>query len=124
MTGTSNAHLLRQADEPVFTLLKKLRSAVRTGRKLCLSPDEWPVLLRFDIYDALCRTEANEMRKACALDADNDNTNWAASGCGSGPTQEPGASAGSSVAVTGVLSRGARQRLSEAMLEVRHRRKP
>lgn len=103
--------------------MKKFRSAVRTGRKLHLNTEEIAILLRPEIYETISRLEADEMRKACALSADNDNISWAASGYGSGPTPEPGASAGSSVAATDAMSRGARQRLSEAMLEVRHRRK-
>jgi hypothetical protein len=112
------------ADQPVLSLLKKLRSSVRTGRKLHLDREEIAILLRPEIYEAISRFEAEEMRRVCALDADNDNTSWADSGYGSGPTPERGASAGSNAVDTVDLSRGARLRLSEAILEVRRRRKP
>jgi hypothetical protein len=108
----------------VFTLLKKLRSSVRTGRKLHLDGEEIAILLRPEIYEAISRLEAEEMRRTCALNADNDNTSWGASGCGSVSTPGPGAFAGSSAVAADAIQRGARLRLSEAMSEVRHRRKP
>jgi hypothetical protein len=103
--------------------LKKLRSSVRTSRKLHLDREEIAILLRPEIYEAISRLEAEEMRRSCALNADNDNTSWAVSGYGSAPTPEPGASAGSSAAASEAMSRGARLRLSEAMSELRHRRR-
>ena len=121
MAGTN---ALREPEaQSVLTLLKKLRSSVRTGRKLHLDTEEIAIILRPEIYEAICKLEAEEMRKACALSSDNDNTSWAASGCGNVPTPERGASAGSSVAATDVMSRGARLRLSEALSELRHLKK-
>lgn len=86
--------------------------------------EEIAILLRPEIYDAISRLEAEAMRNVCALEADNDNTRLAAFGYGSAPTREPGASVGSSVGATDAMSRGARLRLSVAMSEVRHRKRP
>jgi hypothetical protein len=120
-TVAPRLHHMESRTQPVVALIRKLRSSVRTGRKLHLDTEEIAVLLRPEIYELISRLEAEEMRKACALNADNDNTSWAASGCGSDPTPERGASAGLSATATGATSRGARLRLSEAMSEVRHR---
>lgn len=126
MSGSSTLalQLTERGTHPVFSLLKKLRSSVRTGRKLHLSTEEIAILLRPEIYEAISRLEAEEMRIACALSAENDNTSWAAFGSGSALTPEPGASAGSNGVDKGAIQRGARLRLSEAMLEVRHRSRP
>jgi hypothetical protein len=110
--------------EPILSLLKKLRSSARTNRRLHLDPEERQILLQDEFYQLLCQREAKAMRYVCARDADNDNISLAASGYGSEPTPAPGASAGSSVATMDALRRGARLRLSEAMLEVRHRKRP
>lgn len=121
-TGVRSKGAREAQSQPVFSLLKKLRSSVRTGRKLHLSVEEIAILLRPEIYEAISRLEAEEMRKACALDADNDN-NLGIIGSGSGQTTGPGASAGSNVAELEVVSRGARLRLSEAKSELLLRRK-
>ena len=105
------------------SLARKLRSSVRTGRRLHLDAPEIAVLLMDEIYSVICRLEAEEMRIACARDADNDNR-LGIIGCGSDPTAARGASAGSSAAEMDVKSRGARLRLSEAMLELKRPRKP
>src|SRR6266542_4720771 len=91
---------------PALTLLKKMRSSVRTGRKLHLTTEEIAILLRPEIYEAISRLEAEEMRRACALNAENDNTGWAASGSGNAPTPELGASAGLSVVDKDAIQRG------------------
>jgi hypothetical protein len=116
---------LRASDlrtRPVSTLLKKLRSSVRTSRKLHLNIEEIAILLRPDIYEAISRLEADEMRKVCALDAENDNS-LGIIGSGSGLTMGLGVSAGLSAAEMEAVSRGARLRLSEAKSELLLRRK-
>jgi hypothetical protein len=107
--------------QPVLTLLKKLRSSVRTGRKLHLDREEITILLRPEIYESISRLEAEEMRRACVLNADNDNK-LGTIGSGSAPTVGHGASAGSNAADMGAMSRGARLRLCEAMSGLTHPR--
>lgn len=108
---------------PIISLANKLRRAIHNGTKLHLESGEVAMLLHDQIYNAISRLEAEELRNACARDADNDNTNWAASGCGSAPTQEPGASAGLNASELEAVSRGARLRLSEARSELLLRKK-
>jgi hypothetical protein len=105
------------------SLARKLRSSVRTGRRLHLDAPEIAVLLMDEIYSVICRLEAEEMRIACAREADNDNR-LGIIGSGSDPTAAPGASAGSSAAERDAMSRGARLRLSEALSELNRPRKP
>jgi hypothetical protein len=98
-------------DHPVFELLDKLRSSLRTGRKLHLDTASARVLLNPEIYETITRLEAEEMRKACARATANDN-NLGSSGCGIGTARAHGSSAGLKSEVTAeVTSRGARQRL-------------
>jgi hypothetical protein len=104
------------------SLARKLRSSVRTGRRLHLAAPEIAVLLTDEIYSVICRLEAEEMRIACARGADNDNR-LGIIGCGSDLTAARGASAGSNAAEMDAMSRGARLRLSEALSEVDRPRK-
>ena len=120
MPTAANEHA---TDANATSLAKKLRSSIRTGRRLHLQSPEIAVLLRDEIYSVICRLEAEEMRNTCARDADNDNS-LGIIGSGSGPIPGPGASAGSSAAETDAMQRGARLRLSEAMLELKRPRKP
>lgn len=123
MTGTSARGLRPSTSsaQPVFTLLKKLRSSVRTGRKLHLDREEIAILLRPEIYDAISRLEAEEMRRVCALDADNDNS-LGIIGSGSDLAPKRGQSAGLKTDLE-ALSRGARARaLSEVKLTTRRRK--
>lgn len=111
-----------EPDEPILSLLKKLRTSARTNRRLHLDPEEREVLLEDKIYQLLCQREAKTMRKACAFNADNDNSSEII-GSGSGQTMGLGAFAGSTAAQTEAVSRGARLRLSEAKLELQLRKK-
>ena len=103
-------------------LANKLRSAARTGRKLHLDFEHVAVLMSAPIYQAISTLEAEEIRKTCAVAQTNDN-NVGSSGCGSAPTTESGASAGSNIVPLDAASRGARSRLSEAMSELQLRKK-
>jgi hypothetical protein len=109
--------------DPIIELMKRLRRAAQTSTgKLHLSNKAARVLLRHDIYQILARMEAEEMRKACVNAIANDN-NLGSSGSGSGQTPEPGTSAGSkSVPEMEATSRGARLRLSEAVMQIDHLR--
>lgn len=109
-------------NHPVFPLVEKLRSAVRTGRKLHLSLEEVRVLLRDEIYQPIARLEAEEMRKACDALHTNDN-NSETSGSGSALTPAPGVFAGSNVVPMDAASRGARQLLQEEAELMRRRKK-
>jgi hypothetical protein len=111
------------ATAPVVSLAKKLRRAINNGTKLHLECEEVAVLLHDEIFPAISRLEAEEMKKKCARDADNDNS-LGIIGSGSVPTAGPGASAGSNAAERDAMSRGARLRLSEALSELNHPRKP
>lgn len=107
---------------PAFSITDKIKKAAQTGRPPKFTIPEVQILLRDEIYSAIARLEAEEMRKACEFDADNDNS-WAATGFGNEQTQALGASAGSSAGAGDVMSLGARRRLSVAMSEVRHLKK-
>ena len=110
-------------EPPILELMDKLRSAMRTGRKLHLSQEHIQILLQDQIYRNLAQLEANEMRNACAHATANDNK-LGSIGSGSGQTQEPGASAGLKDEPTAeATSRGARQRLLEEVSQIA-RRKP
>jgi hypothetical protein len=109
--------------DPIVELMKRLRRAAQTpNRKLHLFNEIARVLLRHDIYQILARMEGEGMRKACVSAIAND-TNSVSSGFGKGQTPEPGRSAGlKSVPETEVTSRGARLRLSEAVMQIDHLR--
>lgn len=108
---------------PVFSMTVKIKKAAHSGKSIKLTVAEVEILMRDEIYLAITRLEAEEMRKACASDADNDNSS-VASGYGSATTPELGASVGLSEDETDAMSRGARLRLSEAISEVRRLKKP
>ena len=101
----------------------KIKRAARTGKTARFTAAEIEILLRDEIYLAITRLEAEEMRKACAGDGDNDN-NLGIIGSGSAPTAGPGASAGSNAAEMDAKSRGARLRLSEAIAELKRPKMP
>jgi hypothetical protein len=111
------------ATAPVLSLAKKLRRSINNGTKLHLEFEEAAVLLHDEVFPAISRLEAEEMKKKCARDADNDNS-LGVIGSGSAPTAARGASVGSSAAEMDAMSRGARLRLSEAMSELKRPKKP
>ena len=102
---------------PIFGLMKRVRSAAGTGRKLHLDPEHVQVLLSEEVYRVICNLEAMEMRKACAAVVTNDNS-VESSGSGSDPTTASGASAGSNIVPLNAASRGARSRLTAAVSEL------
>ena len=108
---------------PAFSITDKIKKAAQTGRPPKFTIPEVQILLRDEIYSAIARLEAEEMRKACEFDADNDNSS-AFTGSGNEQTPALGASAGLSVGATEVMALGARQRLSVAMSEVKLHKKP
>jgi hypothetical protein len=104
----------------ILSLVKKLRSSIRTQRNLHLKPEEIAVLLHDDIFNALSRLEADALREECALAIANDNKLGLITS-GSAPKPAPGTSAGSKPELTDALARGARARaLSEVKLTSRH----
>ena len=107
---------------PIFGLRKRLRSAAGTGRTLHLDPEHLQVLLSDEVYRVISNMEATEIRKACDALEINDN-NVETTGFGSDRTTAPGAFAGSNIVPLDVASRGARSRLTEAMLEIQLRKK-
>lgn len=108
---------------PIFELTKRLRSAAKTGRRLHLEPEHVELLLREEIYSVMTAIEAKEMRAACRAATANDNaTSLVTSGCGSGQTAEPGASAGATIIPMDAASRGASRLLREEA-ELMRRRK-
>jgi hypothetical protein len=111
-----------KAEHPVFGLVDRLRSAVRTGRRLHLDPEHVQVLMDDQVYLALSKLEAREMRRL--LEAAGTATSLASSGSGSGPGSSPGTSAGSSAICTDAVSRGASQLLrQEVDLTLRRKRR-
>jgi hypothetical protein len=111
------------ATAPIVSLARKLRRAINNSTKLHLECEEVAVLLHDEIFPAISRLEAEEMKKKCARAADNDNR-LGIIGSGSDRTAARGASAGSNAAERDAMSRGARLRLSEALSELNHPRKP
>lgn len=109
-------------EHPVHSVTEKIKKAARTGKSIRFTITEVEVLLREEIYQPIARLEAEEMRKACAREGENDNS-LGIIGSGSARTPAPGASAGLSADAMDVMSLGARQRLSEAMLELTHLKK-
>ena len=108
---------------PVLDLADRLRSAVRTGRKLHLHPEHVRVLMSEDIYRAISALEAEEIRKACAVASTNDNSSET-SGSGSAPTSAHGQYAGSNVIPMDAASRGASLLLREEAALMRRRKRP
>jgi hypothetical protein len=108
---------------PVLGLLDRLRSAVRTGRRLHLEPQHARVLLSEEIYAAITKLEAEEIRQACEAEGANDSR-LVTSGCGSDRVSAPGRSAGSNEDRMGAVSRGASLLLrEEAALMLRRRKR-
>jgi hypothetical protein len=108
---------------PIVSLAKKLRRSINNGTKLHLECEEAAVLLHDELYPAISRLEAEEMKKLCARGADNDNKLGSIIS-GNAPEPEPGPSAGSKPELTDAVARAARARaLSEVKL-ARHRNKP
>ena len=109
---------------PIFALTERLRSAARTGRKLHLEPEHVQVLLSEELYRVISAMEAKEMRAACEAATVNDNDiKSATSGYGSGPTAEPGASAGATIIPMDAASRGASLLLREEAALMRRLKK-
>ena len=109
---------------PALELAEKLRSTARRGSMLRLPPPLVAVLMNERIYEQIIALEAEEIRRICRAATANDNaTSSATSGCGSGPTVEPGASAGSNVIPLDAASRGASLRLREEAALMRRRKK-
>jgi hypothetical protein len=111
------------ATAPVLSLAKKLRRSINNRTKLHLEFEEVTVLLHDEVFPAISRLEAEEMKKKCAVAPDNDNR-LGIIGCGSDPTAARGASAGSNAAEKDAMSRGARLRLCEALSELNRPKKP
>jgi hypothetical protein len=104
---------------PVFGLVDRLRSALRTGKRLRLEPEHAKVLMSEEIYIAISRLEAQEMRRLCEGQSNSDNRS-ATFGSGSGPSFTPGRSAGSNEIPVDAVSRGASLLLrKEAALTLR-----
>jgi hypothetical protein len=97
---------------PVFGLVDRLRSALRTGKRLRLEPEQAKVLMSEEIYIAISRLEAQEMRRLCEGQTSSDNRS-VTSGSGSGPSSTPGRSAGSNEIPVDAVSRGASLLLRE-----------
>jgi hypothetical protein len=120
----SNRRAAADLSHPIFELTKRLRSAAKTGRRLHLEPEHVELLLAEDIYSIITSIEAKEMRSACRAATANDNaTSSVTSGCGSGPTAKPGASAGVNVIPMDAASRGASLLLREEAELIRRRKK-
>lgn len=112
----------REPVHPVFGLVDRLRSAVRTGRRLHLDPEHVNVLMSDDIYLALSRLEARQMRSLSSEAVIGSSS--VTSGFGSGRSSSRGTSAGSSAAPTDAASRGANQLLrKEVALTLRRRKR-
>ena len=109
---------------PALELAEKLRSTARRGSMLRLPPPLVAVLMNERIYEQISALEPEEIRRICRAATANDNaTSSATSGCGSGPTVEPGASAGSNVIPLDAASRGASLLLREEAELMRRRKK-
>lgn len=112
-----------KAEHPIFGLVDRLRSAVRTGRRLHLDPEHAQVLMDDQVYLALSRLEAREMRRLLEAAA-GAATSLVNSGSGKDPVSSPGTSAGSSAICTDAVSRGASQLLrQEVDLTLRRKRR-
>ena len=108
--------------KPASELADRVRSAMRTGRKLHLGQEHLRVLMSGPIYQAISFAEAEELRRTCAAAVTNDNS-AASSGCGSATTTGRGASAGSNIVPLDAASRGARSRLTAAITEIQLHKK-
>jgi hypothetical protein len=107
---------------PVFGLVDRLRSAIRTGRRLRLEPEQARILMSEEIYLAISRLEAREVRRLADADAGLGSKS-AITGFGNDPRSSPGTSAGSSKTPADVVSRGASRLLrEEAALALRRKK--
>lgn len=111
-----------ESPHPVFGLVDRLRSAIRTGRRLHLDPEHAKVLMDEEVYLALSRLEALEMRRLVASARSSDNE-LANSGSGSAPSSTPGTFAGSRAIPLDAVSRGASQLLRAEAALTRRRKK-
>lgn len=102
----------KELAHPVFGLVDRLRSAIRTGRRLRLEPEQAEILMNDEIYLAISRLEAREMRRLARAETSSD-TRSATSGCGSAAGSSLGRSAGSSAIPLDAVSRGASRLLRE-----------
>jgi hypothetical protein len=110
----------KEPASPVLGLVDRLRSAIRSGRRVHLEPEQAMVLMEEPVYLALSRLEARELRKLAEADSDNRSVN---SGFGSVPSFSPGRSAGSSATTLDAVSRGASQLLREEVALTLRRKK-
>lgn len=109
---------------PALELAEKLRSTARRGSMLRLPPPLVAVLMNERIYEQISALEAEEIRRTCRAATANDNaTSSVSSGCGSGQTAEPGASAGATIIPMDAASRGASRLLREETEVIRRRKK-
>lgn len=106
---------------PVFALVDRLRSAIRTGRRLHLEPEQAEVLMSEEIYLALSRLEAREMRRLSA--GASKGSRSVNSGSGSVPSSLLGTSAGSKAIPLDEVSRGASRLLREEVALTLRRKK-
>jgi hypothetical protein len=112
----------KEPASPVLELVDRLRSAIKTGRKVHLELEQAMVLMEEPVYLALSRLEARELRRLSAAEVDSGNRS-VSSGFGSGPSFSPGRSAGLSVTALDAVSRGASQLLREEVALTLRRKK-
>jgi hypothetical protein len=111
------------ATPPIFGLLDRLRSALRAGRRARLEPEHVRVLMDEEVYLAISRLEAREMRRLLET-ADAIDSKSGGSGSGSDRSTSPGISAGLSQTSADALSRGASRLLREEVaLTARRKRR-
>lgn len=106
---------------PIFELTRKLRRALKSGGRLHLDPAEVLVLLDEDIFEAISRLEAEELRKSC-VPVIAAGTSSAVSGSTKGRTPDIGLSAGSTPEVEAALAPAARQRVLTAVNRITPRK--
>ena len=111
-----------ELSHPVFGLVDRLRSSLRTGRRLHLDPEHAQVLMSEEIYAAIAKLEAEEIRRICQAGNANDIKS-VTFGFGSDRASAPGRSAGSNELPMDAVSRGASQLLSEEAALMLRRKK-
>jgi len=113
----------REPVHPVFGLVDRLRSAVRTGRRLHLEPEHVNVLMSDEIYLALSRLEARQMRSMSVPEPESASSS-VTSGSGKGRASSRGTSAGLNGVPMDAASRGASQLLrKEVALTLRRKKR-
>ena len=113
-------------EHPVFELRRKLHSALRTGRRLHLDPEQMRVLFDRRVLEALSQIEAEELERLCAP-ATANVTKSAGSGSIKGRIRSSGPSAGSNQsppATPEEQSPAARQSMLAAALQIGRPKKP